>query len=95
VAKQKRRMAGTKEALVLRLLHGEDMELVSRESGFGLHELKKWLDQYRRGGREALKSHPGIAADLELEQARQLIAKQALELEILKKVKALAEGRRL
>ena len=91
---KKRRMAGTKEAVVLRLLRGEDMELVSRESGFGLHELKKWLDQYRRGGREALKSHPGIAADLELEQARQLIAKQALELEIIKKARALAEGRR-
>ena len=87
-------MAGTKEAVVLRLLRGEDMELVCRESGFGLHELKKWLDQYRRGGREALKSHPGIAADLELEQARQLIAKQALELEIIKKARALAEGRR-
>jgi hypothetical protein len=88
-------MAGTKEVMVMRLLRGEDMELVSRESGFGLHELKKWLDQYKRAGREALKSHPGIAADLELEQARQLIAKQALELEILKKAKALAEGRRL
>ena len=45
---KKRRMAGTKEAVVLRLLRGEDMELVSRESGFGLHELKKWLDQYRK-----------------------------------------------
>ena len=95
MAKQKRRMAGTKEALVLRLLHGEDLELVSRESGFALHELKKWQDQYRRAGREALKSHPGVAADQELEQARQLIAKMALELEILKKAKALADGRRL
>lgn len=95
MAKQKRRMAGTKEAVVLRLLHGEDMELVSRESGFGLHELKKWVDQYRRGGREALKRHPGIADDLELEQARQLIAKQALELELVKKARALAEDRRL
>lgn len=94
MAKQKRRMAGTKEAQVMRLLHGEDMELVSRESGFGLHELKKWLDQYKRGGREALKSHPGIADDLEMEQARQLIAKQALELELVKKARALAEGRK-
>lgn len=95
MAKQKRRMVGNKEAVVMRLLRGEDMELVSRESGFGLHELKKWLDQYKRGGREALKSHPGVAVDLELEQARQLIARQALELEILKKAKAHAEGRRL
>ena len=95
MAKQRRRMAGTKEEVVLRLLRGEDMETVSRESGFALHELKKWLEQYKRAGREALKSHPGIAANLELEQARQLIAKQALELELRKKVKALEEGRRL
>ena len=94
MAKQRRRMAGTKEEVVLRLLRGEDMELVSRESGFALHELKKWLDQYKRGGRTALKSHPGIAADLGMEQARQLIAKQALELELIKKARALAEGRR-
>ena len=73
MAKQKRRMAGTKEAVVLRLLHGEDMETVSRESGFGLHELKKWSDQYKRGGREALKRPPGIADDLELEQARRMV----------------------
>lgn len=95
MAKKKRRMAGTKEAVVLRLLRGEDMETVSRESGFGLHELKQWVDQYKSGGREALKSHPGMAGNQELEQARQLIAKLALELEIRKKVKALEEGRRL
>lgn len=95
MAKQRRRMAGTKEEVVLRLLRGEDMELVSRDSGFGMHELKKWLDQYKRAGREALKSHPVNAANQELEQARQLIAKQALELELRKKVKALEEGQRL
>ena len=94
MAKKQRRAAGAKEAVVLRLLHGEDMELVSRESGFNLHELKKWLDQYRRGGREALKSHPGIAADLEIGQARELIAKQAMEIEILKKARAFAENRK-
>jgi hypothetical protein len=70
------------------------MEAVSRESGFGLHELKKWSDQYTRGGREALKTHPRKVEEFELEQARQLIAKQALELEIIKKARALAEDRR-
>lgn len=95
MAKKRRRMVGTKEAVVLRLLRGEDMELVSRESGFPLHELGAWMDQYKGGGREALKSHPGIAGNQELEQARQLIAKLAMENEILKKAKALAEGRKL
>lgn len=95
MAKKKRRMAGTKEAVVLRLLRGEDMEAVSRESGFGLHELQHWMDRYKSGGREALKSHPGEACNQELEQARQLIAKLAMENEILKKARALAEGRKL
>ncbi len=36
MAKHRRRMAGTKEDVVLRLLRGEDMETVSRESGFAL-----------------------------------------------------------
>lgn len=94
MGKQKRRMAGTKEAVVLRLLRGEDMATVSRESGFGLHELKAWLDQYQQAGREALKSHPRQGESRELEQARQLIAKQALELEIIKKARALAGDRR-
>ena len=44
MAKKKRRMAGTKEQVVLRLLRGEDMELVSRETGFQLHE----VDEPRR-----------------------------------------------
>jgi transposase-like protein len=86
-------MPGTKEAVVLRLLRSEDMDLVSRETGFALHEIKGWLDQYKRGGLEALKRHPRPVVNAELEQARQLIAKQALEIEILKKAKALAASR--
>ena len=90
---KRRRMAGTKEDVVLRLLRGEDMDLVSRETGFALHELKAWIDQYKRAGREGLKSHPKRGEAPELAQARQLIAKLAMENEILKKARALAEGR--
>lgn len=43
---EKRHMAGTREEVVLRLLRGEDMEAVSRETGFGHDELTKWLDNY-------------------------------------------------
>ncbi len=94
MAKKKRRSAAVKEEVVLRLLKGEDLELVSRETGFGLHELNAWRDRYLRGGREALKSHPGDPVNSELDQAKKLIANQALEIEILKKARALTVGRK-
>jgi len=91
---KKRRSAAVKEQAVLRLLRGEDLELVSRDSGFGLHELNNWRERYLRGGREALKSHPGDPVNAELDQAKKLIANQALEIEILKKARALTVGRK-
>ena len=90
MSKKKRRSAAVKEEVVLRLLKSEDMALVSREPGFALHELTDWRQRYLRGGREALKSHPGDLVNAELDQAKKLIANQALEIEILKKARAIA-----
>ena len=90
----KRRSARIKEELVLRLMRGEDLETVARESGTPLHELSDWRERYMQGGRENLKSKPGDPVGEELRQAHDLIAKQALELEILGKAKALAASRR-
>jgi len=92
---KKRMSAAKKEALVLRLLRGEDMETVSRQAGVPLHRLSEWRDMYARGGRESLKAKPGDPVNTELRQTRDLIARQALEIEILKKAKALADGRKL
>ena len=89
-----RRSAGLKEDLVLRLMRGEDLETVARESGFPLHELSEWREKYMNAGREGLKSKPGDPVSEELRRARDLIAKQALELEILGKARALAANRR-
>jgi transposase len=94
VAKKKRRMAGTKEQVVLRLLRGEDMEAVSRETGFQLHELAEWRERYMKGGREGLKTRPGDPLNADLQQAKMLIAQQALEIEILKKLRALTGSRK-
>lgn len=92
--KKKRRSVTTKEQAVMRLFKGEDMELVSRETGYAMHELSQWRDKYMLGGRENLKSHPNDIRDKELEQRDQLIAKQALEIEILKKARAVMESRK-
>ena len=94
MAKKKRRSATIKEQAVMRLFRGEDMELVSRETGFTMHELKQWRDRYTLAGKESLKSHPKDVQDKEIEKRDQLIARLALENEILKKAKAITEGRR-
>mgnify|MGYP001235196761 CR=1 FL=1 len=94
MAKKKRRMAGTKEQVVLRLLRGADMEAVSRETGFQLHELAEWRERYMKAGREGLKTRPGDSVSVELQQAKMLIAQQALEREIVKKSKALTGSRK-
>lgn len=92
--KRKRRSAQVKEQAVMRLFRGEDMELVSRQTGFTMHELKQWRDKYSLAGLESLKSHPKDVQDKELEKRDQLIAKLALENEILKKARAITESRK-
>ena len=79
---KKRMSAVKKESLVLRLLRGEDLEAVSREAGVPLHRLSEWRDAYIAAGLERLKAKPGDPVSTELRQARDLIAHQALEIEI-------------
>ncbi len=92
--KKSRKSASLKEQAVLRLLKGEDMELVSRETGFAMHELAQWREKYTLGGRENLKSHSTDPKNAELEQRDKLISKLALENEILKKARAIAVSRK-
>ena len=88
--KKTRKSASSKEQAVLRLLKGEDMEMVSRQTGFAMHELAQWRKKYMLSGREGLKSHPTDQLNAELEQRDKLISKLALENEILKKARAIA-----
>ena len=74
-----------KEQAVLRLLKGENLELVSRQTGFALRELSRWRDKFIAAGRENLKSRPQHPLHAELEQRDKWISKLALENEILKK----------
>jgi len=93
--KRTRKSVKVKEQAVLRLLKGEDLELVSRQTGFALHELSRWRDKFIMGGRENLKSHAQDPLNAELEQRDKLISKLALENEILKKARAIAASRKL
>src|SRR3954453_8070557 len=52
-----------KQETVLRLLRGEDLELVSRDLAVTAAELSGWRDQFLAGGEASLKSRPGDARD--------------------------------
>jgi hypothetical protein len=50
---------------VLRLLRGEDLELVSRELGVMAAELTAWRDAFLVAGEASLKTRPADVRDLE------------------------------
>jgi hypothetical protein len=62
--------APRKTATVLRLLRGEDLELVSRELGVTAATLSGWRDDFLTGGQAALKSRPADDRDDEIARLR-------------------------
>ena len=63
---KKRFSARRKVEIVLRLLRGEDLELLSRELGVTAARLSKWREQFLNAGRAVLKKRPQDARDLEI-----------------------------
>ncbi len=61
-----------KAEAVLRLLRGEDLELLSREYGVVAARLSQWREDFLSGGQLALQQRP---ADLREEQIKDLQAK--------------------
>jgi hypothetical protein len=53
---------------VLRVLRGEDLDLVSRELGVAAARIAEWRDQFLAGGQTGLKSR--VADEREAEPAR-------------------------
>src|SRR3954454_6210016 len=64
--RRRRMSARRKRDAVLRLLRGEDLELVSRELGVTAAELSGWRDQVLAGGEASLTSRPADARDAEI-----------------------------
>jgi transposase len=81
---------------VLRLLRGEDLELVSRELGVTAATLSNWRDDFLAGGEAALASRPKDARDVHSEQLKAKLGELLLERELLqRKVELLESGRPL
>lgn len=96
-APPRRRMsAGRKQEAVLRLLRGEDLELVSREFGVTAADLSGWRDGFLAAGAASLKSRPEDGRDRELRAMKEKIGDLTMANELLEtKIERMEGGRPL
>src|SRR4051794_15259571 len=94
---RRRRVSGRrKQDAVLRLLRGEDLELVSRELGVTAAELSGWRDQFLAAGETSLKSRPADARDAEIGRLQAKVGELTMTAELLEaKIERLAVRRPL
>jgi hypothetical protein len=79
----RRMSARRKQEAVLRLLRGEDLELVSRALGVTAAELSGWRDQFLAGGEASLKSRPADARDAEIGRLQAKVGELTMTNELL------------
>ncbi len=76
--------ARRKEEVVLRLLRGESLDLLSRETGQPAGAISRWREEFLAAGREGLKSRPRPAEERGLSEAQRKIGELSLDLDIAK-----------
>src|SRR3954469_8806844 len=81
--RRRRMSARRKQDAVLRLLRGEDLELVSRELGVTAAELSGWRDQFLAAGEASLKSRPADARDAEIGRLQAKVGELTMAAELL------------
>lgn len=72
-----------KEELVLRLLRGESLDTLARESGQPAGRIAGWREDFLAAGREGLKARPAPPEERELREAQRKIGEQAIEIDTL------------
>ena len=80
---RRRMSARRKQEAVLRLLRGQDLELVSRELGVTAAELSSWRDQFLAAGEASLKSRPADARDAEIGRLQAKVGELTMTAELL------------
>ena len=83
-----------KTAAVLRLLHGEDLETVSRSLSVTAATLSAWRDAFLSAGEAALSSKPASGEELESERLKAKLGAALIERELLNEKIALLEANR-
>lgn len=84
VAPRQRRMsAQRKQEAVLRVLRGEDLELVSREVGTTAAALSGWRDDFLAAGAASLKSRPEDDKDRQIKALHAKVGEITMANELL------------
>lgn len=81
--RQRRMSAKRKQEAVLRVLLGEDLEVVSREIGTTAADLSAWRDSFLEAGAASLKSRPEDSRDRDLKAMREKIGEMTMANELL------------
>ena len=91
---RRRMSAKRKQSAVLRLLRGEDLELVSRELGVTGAELSGWREAFLAAGEASLKSRPADARDDEIGRLKEKVGELTMTTELLEAKVGRMEGGR-
>jgi hypothetical protein len=75
--------ARRKEALVLRLLRGESLDLLARETGQPAGRISAWREEFLAAGREGLKSRPAEVEEVALRDAQRKVGELSMEVDVL------------
>ena len=95
-APRRRMSAKRKQSAVLRLLRGEDLELVSRELGVTAAALSAWRDAFLTAGEASLKTRPADGRDVEIGRLKAKVGDLTMANELLEvKIEHLESGRPL
>ena len=79
-----RRSARRKEEVVLRLLRGEGLDALARETRQAAGTISAWREDFLAAGREGLKSRPVPVEDRRLADAQRKIGELAMDNDILR-----------
>ena len=80
---RRRMSAHRKQEAVLRLLRGEDLELLSRELGVTAAELSGWRDAFLAAGEASLKTRPADARDAAIGRLKEKVGDLTMANELL------------
>ena len=75
--------ARRKQSAVLRLLRGEDLELLSRELVVTAAELTAWRDAFLAAGEAGLKTRPADGRDVEIGRLKAKVGELTMANELL------------
>jgi len=76
--------ARRKEGVVMRLLRGESLDLLARETGQPAGAISAWREEFLAAGREGLKARPAPDEDVALREAQRKVGELSIELDIVK-----------